>query len=127
MPVTANAEFAVVPAADAFVEPYGWGTLSFLADGRSGTSPHVSLARVTIAAGKRNMLHRHPNCDELLYLLKGRLHHRAGKRWVDLAPGDTIRIAKGVVHQAEVVSSEDAEMLVVYSVGDRETEVIEEA
>ncbi|MBE7462132.1 MAG: cupin domain-containing protein [Planctomycetes bacterium] len=126
MSIVAEPTYAVIPKSDARSEPYGWGTLTFLADGKSGTSPEVSMARVTIQAGKRNILHRHPNCDELLYLLKGKLKHLVGDKWVTLEAGDTIRIARGLVHQAEVVSAEDADMIVVYSAGDRETEVLGE-
>ena len=118
--------FALIPSADATSHPYGWGTLTFLADAAGGTSLHVSMAHVTIKAGTRNMLHRHPNCDELLYLLQGTIRHSAGEKWVEMRPGDTIRITRGVPHQAEVTSSEDAVMLVVYSAGDRETEVLAE-
>ena len=119
-------EYSLIKAREGRAMPYGWGSLCFLADGSSGTSPEVSMARVVIAAGKRNILHIHPNCDELLYLLAGKLKHRAGEKWVEMEVGDTIRIARGVVHQAEVVSAEDAEMIVVYSVGERETVVLEE-
>jgi len=119
-------DFAFIPEAEARVLPYGWGTLSFLAEAAEGVSAHVSLARVTIKSGTRNMRHRHPNCDELLHLLHGTLRHSAGDVWVDMRPGDTIRISRGVAHQAEVTSTDDAVMLVVYSAGDRQTEEVAE-
>ena len=121
-----TAEYSLIRAGEARVLPYGWGSLCFLADAFGGTSPHVSMAKVVIAAGKRNMLHVHPNCDELLYLLTGRVRHRVGEKWIDMAPSDTIRIARGIIHQAEVTSTQDAEMIVVYSAGDRQTVVLEE-
>ena len=126
MPKTITPDYALIPAADARSHPYGWGTLTFLADAEGGTSPHVSMAHVTIRAGTRNMRHCHPNCDELLYLLAGHLRHAAGEAWVDMAPGDTIRITANVPHQAEALGTEDAVMLVVYSAGDRETDVLDE-
>jgi quercetin dioxygenase-like cupin family protein len=126
MSIVNTPQYSLVPAADAKTLPYGWGTLRFLADTSTGNSPDVSMAFVSIAGGKRNILHRHPNCEELLYLLKGKMKHLAGETWVTLNPGDTIRIARGVIHQAQVLSNEDAEMIVVYSVGDRETEVLQE-
>ena len=126
MPILVEDNYSFVPEKAARTEPYGWGSLTFLVDGTSGTSPNVSMARVTIQAGKRNILHQHPNCDELLYLLEGNIRHLCGDTWVTLEAGDTIRIAQGLVHQAEVTSDVDADMIVVYSAGDRETVVLEE-
>ena len=124
MAIVIKPDFALVPLPDARSLPYGWGKLTFLADATSGTSADVSMAFVTIQGGQKNMRHRHPNCDELLYLIKGKLRHSAGEEWVEMNPGDTIRISRGVIHQAEVISKEDAEMIVVYSAGDRETEML---
>ena len=119
-----TADYSLIRAGEARVIPYGWGSLCFLADASAGTSLDVSMAKAVVAAGKRNRLHVHPNCDELLYLLVGLIRHRVGEKWVTMAPGDTIRIARGVIHQAEVTSAQDAEMIVVYSVGDRQTVVL---
>jgi quercetin dioxygenase-like cupin family protein len=126
MSIECTAEYGFVPATEVKPAAYGWGSISFLSDAKVGNSPHVSMARVTLQSGKRNILHTHPNCDELLYLLKGSLRHRCGDKWIPMNAGDTLRVTKGVVHQAEVLSAEDADMIVVYSVGERETVVLEE-
>ena len=103
MSVIITPEFSLIPAAAARQVPYNWGTLTFLADATGGTSPDVSMARVTIQASRRNMLHTHPNCDELLYLIRGRIRHLAGTQWMSMEPGDTLRIARscpsGAGHQ----------------------------
>jgi quercetin dioxygenase-like cupin family protein len=126
MAIESTEEYALIPAGAVKAAAYGWGTLSFLCDANAGESPHVSMARVTLQSGKRNILHTHPNCDELLYLLHGTIRHRCGEKWVTMRAGDTLRVSKGVVHQAEVLSSDDADMIVVYSTGQRETVVLEE-
>ncbi|UCD00109.1 MAG: ThuA domain-containing protein [Phycisphaerales bacterium] len=96
-----------------------WGTLTWLAGKNIGNAEGLVLGRVTIRAGKSNPRHRHPNCEEVLYLLKGRLEHTMDDRTFTLAAGDTITIGPGVFHNATCIGNEDADMIVVYSEGIR--------
>ncbi|MEI9897946.1 MAG: cupin domain-containing protein [Chthoniobacter sp.] len=59
----------------------------------------MSFGRSTIRAGHSNPRHRHPNCDEILHLLRGRLEHTQGQHLCVLEPGDTVCIPKGIWHQ----------------------------
>jgi quercetin dioxygenase-like cupin family protein len=126
MSKTINEDYAFSPAADNKIVPFDWGSLRFLLDSSDGASQHASMLIATIKSGTSNMRHRHPNCDELLYLLKGHIRHAAGPAWVEMKPGDTIRIARNVPHQAQVIGPEDAVMVVVYSTGLRETVAVED-
>jgi uncharacterized cupin superfamily protein len=47
---------------------------------------------VTIKAGQANPRHRHPNCDEILHLISGRLEHTLGDERMILELGDSISI-----------------------------------
>jgi len=96
-----------------------WGSLSWLAGRKIGNAEGLVLGRVTIKAGKSNPRHRHPKCEEVLYLLKGRLEHTLGDKTFTLSAGDTITIGAGVFHDAACIGSEDADMIVVYSEGIR--------
>ena len=96
-----------------------WGTLSWLANRQIGNAEGLTLGRVTIKAGQTNPRHRHPNCEEVLYLLKGRLRHTLGDMNFTMSAGDVITIAPGVFHNATCIGAEDAEMIVVYSQGTR--------
>jgi len=49
-------------------------------------------------AGKGHAFHKHPGCEEILYVIEGQ-----AEQWVDterrmLAPGDVAHIPKNVVH-----------------------------
>ena len=96
-----------------------WGTLRWLANRQIGNAEGLTLGRVTIKAGQTNPRHRHPNCEEVLYLLKGRLRHTLGDKSFTMSAGDVITIAPGVFHNAACIGAEDADMIVVYSQGTR--------
>ena len=99
-----------------------WGKLTWLASRELGNSNTMTFGRVTIPADQTNPRHRHPNCDEILHLLCGRLEHRLGDDLFLLNPGDTISIPAGQWHNARALDGMDAEMVICFSSADRETE-----
>lgn len=96
-----------------------WGSLTWLASQKIGNADGLTLGRVVIRKGQSNPRHTHPNCEEALYLLTGRLEHTLGDERVVLEPGDTIVLDAGVPHNATSIGDEDADMIVAYSSGDR--------
>ena len=87
---------------------------------------NMTLGEVTITAGFANPLHRHDNCEELLYLIEGALEHRIGDDTFVLGPGDVIRVPVGVPHQGRNAGDVPARMVVAYNSGDRHFEVVDE-
>jgi len=96
-----------------------WGSLTWLAGTKYGNADGLVLGRVTLKAGMSNPRHRHPRCEEVLYMLKGRIVHGLGNESYTLSAGDTITIPAGVFHDAKCISDEDADMIVAYSEGIR--------
>jgi len=97
-----------------------WGNLRWLANQEIGNADRLTLGRVLVRKGKSNPRHCHPNCEEVLYLLSGRLEHTVGSKTVILDPGDTLSIPAGVYHNALNIGDEDADMIVAYSCGTRD-------
>ena len=95
-----------------------WGSLCWMAN-KKLTSSNLTLGRVTIKKGQSNPRHAHPNCEEILYLLKGRLDHSLGDKSHIMEAGDSIAVPAGVFHHGINVGEEDADMIVAYSSGDR--------
>ncbi|MEP6670023.1 MAG: cupin domain-containing protein [Chthoniobacter sp.] len=114
---------AVCRAAAGEVIETAWGRLVWTASGQVGNAMTMSLGRATIFAGKENPRHRHPNCDEILHLVAGRLEHTQGEHRCVLEPGDTVCIPKGVWHQARALGGCDAEIVICFDSPDRLTEV----
>jgi quercetin dioxygenase-like cupin family protein len=114
---------ALCRATEGEVIEMSWGRLVWTASGAVGNSSKMSLGRSTIKAGQSNARHRHPNCDEILHLIKGRLEHIQDDRRCVLEPGDTVCIAKGVWHQARALGGDDAEIVICFDSPNRLTEV----
>jgi quercetin dioxygenase-like cupin family protein len=108
--------------ADAHHQDFPWGSVSFLASRRLGNSTTMTFGRATMQPGHRPTRHRHPNCDEILHVLSGRVRHSLGEEFFELSAGDTISIPMGVWHGAEALGDETAEMTICFSSADRETD-----
>ena len=103
-----------------------WGRLVWLVSGTVMPGAEQTFGVVTIAPGKRNPLHAHPNCEEVLYVLSGECDHRMGEELFHLKPGSVIRIPRGVPHWARCTSAEPLVAVISFSSPDRRTETLEE-
>lgn len=108
--------------ADGEVLEFPWGRIVWLASRSLGNSTTMTFGRVIIKAGAANPRHRHPNCDEILHLLSGRLEHSFGTEIFLMEAGDTISLPAGVWHNARALGETDAEMTISFSSAERETE-----
>lgn len=104
-----------------------WGHLSWLIGAGSDPAPGVeqTFGVVTIQPGKRNPLHAHPNCEELLYVISGTCDHLLGDGLHKLGPGSVIRIPRGIPHWAMCTSAEPLRVVVSFSAPDRATTNLE--
>ena len=113
---------AICRAAAGEVLDSPWGRLVWSASRQLGNSMTMTFGRTTILAGRQNPRHRHPNCDEILHVLSGRVEHLLGEELCTLEPGDTISIPQGVWHQARALGDHDADVVICFSSADRITE-----
>ena len=96
-----------------------WGSQVWLAH-RALTGSSLSLTRMILTPGHSGEAHRHPNADEVIYLIKGRVEVRAGAETFPLEVTDALAIPGGLSHQIHNTGIEDAELIIAYSTGDRE-------
>ena len=71
--------------------------------------------------GKRNPVHFHPNCEEVLYVISGQGLQSCDGRTIPLKAGMTIRIPAKVKHNLVNTGTETLRALVSFSTGDRQT------
>ena len=64
-----------------------------------------SLAHAIVPKGKRTLLHRHPNTEELYHVVGGRGRMTLGKDTYPVEPGDTVLIRPGTPHCIEAIGS----------------------
>jgi quercetin dioxygenase-like cupin family protein len=100
---------------------FDWGSIQWLVNRELFAGAELTFGYVEIAPGSKNPRHLHPNCDEVLYVLDGRLEHSLGEEVVELEPGAALLIPQGVAHDARNPGPSPARVVVAYSSGDRQT------
>lgn len=115
-------DIQILPYKSASIIPFEWGELTWYACAELGNSDEVTVGRCLLKPGESNPRHYHPNCAEILVVLKGRILHTSaddGKQ--EMAEGDTATIPAHIWHQAENIGTEDALLLIVFTSAERET------
>jgi quercetin dioxygenase-like cupin family protein len=69
------------------------------------------LLEDVLEPNKVTPLHRHPDADEAIYVLGGRILLHVEGQTRELGPGGVVLIARGVEHAFKVVSPEGAKIL----------------
>jgi quercetin dioxygenase-like cupin family protein len=101
---------------------FDWGSLRWLASRQLGNSDALTAGLCVLRPGAANPRHHHPNCEEVLHVLEGRISHALGNgSEAELGPGDTVTLPAGAAHYARNVGGADAVLFVCFSSADRET------
>jgi quercetin dioxygenase-like cupin family protein/type 1 glutamine amidotransferase len=109
----------VLPAAEVEALPQPWGQLQWFASRELGNSTTMTVGQATIKPGQENPPHWHPNCDEILHVVRGHIMHRVGDKQYEMRAGDTVVIPEGTVHNARNIGEEDAVLIVSFNSADR--------
>ena len=125
-PIPAAWAGTVTDAEQLPVEQSAWGTLQWVCNEKlmPGSAQTVGLA--TILPGKRNPVHHHPNCEEVLYVIAGQGLHSYDGRTIPLKAGMSIRIPAKVKHNLVNTGTETLRTMISFSSGDRKTVFLEE-
>lgn len=67
-----------------------------------------------------NPRHYHPNCDEILSYISGRIRHTMNEVTVEMGAGDTVSIPKGGLHNATNIGDIDAVLSITFDSAYRE-------
>ena len=110
---------------DLQIQTFDWGTLHWLANAKLFPGAVQTFGLCQLHPGKKNPLHYHPNCEELLYVLEGRGRHSIDGQWVELRSGTAIRVPVGVKHNLTNEGTETMVCVIAFSSGDRQTVFLE--
>ena len=106
-------------------EHFDWGTLKWLSNASLVPGAEQTLGICQIDPGRRNPVHYHPNCEEVLYMLSGTGMHSLDGKLVPISTGDTIRIPTGVKHNLQNTGHDPIRCLIAFSSGRRQTVFLE--
>ena len=113
------------------VEPevLDWGRLRWLSNPPSTGAKDLTVINVTLAPGKGHDFHKHPDQEEVIYVVAGRV-----EQWVDrekriLGPGDSAFLPAGTVHASFNVGDGEANIVAILGpcVGEKGYEVVDVA
>lgn len=110
---------------DAPIQSFDWGTLQWLANGAIFPGAAQTLGVCHLFAGKRNPLHYHPNCEEILYVQQGTGKHLLDDQWIAVRPGAVVRIPIGMKHQLINEGTDTLITIIAFSSADRLTVFLE--
>ena len=90
-----------------------WGTLRWLSNPPSTGAGQLTVIDVTLAPGKGHDFHKHPDQEEVLYVVAGRV-----EQWVDremriLGPRDSAFLPADMVHASFNVGDTDARIVAI--------------
>ncbi len=115
-------KFVITESDKAEQVDFDWGRLYWYASGPQGNSDHMTVGKCVLSPGQENPKHYHPNCEEVLHVISGKIEHFVdGDGWTAMGPSDTITIARDVWHQARNVGDVEAHLLICFSSKDRQT------
>lgn len=83
-----------------------------------GAEQTIGLA--TFDAGRSNVEHVHPNCEEVVYVVEGEVTHTLGIQRTTLRAGDLIVVPRGVAHQLINESATPCRAYIVFSAPERQ-------
>ncbi len=98
-----------------------WGVLTWFVSRELKNSDTLTTGRVLLRPGQQAPRHYHPNCDEVLMVLQGRILQMINDVSVEMRVGDVVSIPTGAVHGSRNIGTEDAIMALSYSSADRTT------
>ena len=87
-----------IPAAEAERESLDWGQLAWLSRPSSTGAKQLTVIEVDLLPGKGHNFHKHPDQEEVIYVIEGKV-----EQWLDqakriLTPGDSVFIPADMVH-----------------------------
>jgi len=97
-----------------------WGQLRWFTSAELKNSRTMTTGVAIIQPGKANPVHFHPNCDEVLHVIRGKISHTMNEVTAEMNAGDSISIPQGVLHNATNIGTEDAVLGISFSSAYRE-------
>jgi quercetin dioxygenase-like cupin family protein len=98
-----------------------WGSMVWHTE--ADATAELSLAEMTIRARCSSPPHRHPNCEEMVFVREGVVVLAIDGTRRDLRAGESARVGRGAAHHV-VAGEVDAALVLVWSAGQREYQAV---
>ncbi len=104
-----------------------WGNLIRLSGPITTKAAQLVVIEVHISPGKGHDFHKHPNQEEVIYVIEGEIEQWVDKEKTTLTAGESAFIPADVVHASFNVGTANAKLLAILSpsVGEEGYELVE--
>ena len=102
-----------VMAREARPETLDWGRLAWLSNPPKTGAEHLTVIEVTLAPSKGHNFHKHPDQEEVIYVLSGKVEQWIGYDKHMLGPGDSAHIPADAVHASFNIGEGDARLVAI--------------
>jgi quercetin dioxygenase-like cupin family protein len=103
-------------------ETTGFGSVHWAVRAGDPEGAEQTAGLAVFDAGKGNVEHVHPNCEEIVFVLDGGVEHTLGDQSTTLSEGDLIVVPRGVPHRLFNHGPGAARAFVLFSSPDRRFE-----
>src|SRR5690348_10269943 len=94
-------------------EQLEWGSLAQFSSPAASSSNNLVVFEVRFTPAGGHNFHKHPNQEEVIYVLEGEIEQWIHQEKRILRPGDSAFIAPDVVHASFNVTDRDAKLLAI--------------
>ena len=110
-------------------EKLDWGKLRWMSHPPSTGAGQLTVIEVSVEPGQGHDFHKHPDQEEVIYCVAGKVEQWLGEERREMGPGDSVFIRADVVHATFNIGDEDAVLLAILGpcVGDMGYELVEVA
>ena len=115
--------------ADTPPEVLDWGSLRWMSHPPSTGAGQLTVIEVTLAPGKGHDFHKHPDQEEVIYVVSGQVEQWLEQESRTMGAGDSVFIGADVVHASFNTGDTDAKVLAILGpcVGDGGYELVDVA
>jgi len=112
---------AFVASSEAREAPLPHCVLRWLCQGEFSDLTGLAVGEATFPVGGGHGPHRHPNAEEILYVLRGQALQGVGDEQRELYPGDAALVRRDEIHWSRSAGDEPLVLLVIFSHAKPET------
>ncbi|MBI3960742.1 MAG: cupin domain-containing protein [Chloroflexi bacterium] len=104
-----------------------WGVMGWLSRPATTGAKDLVVIEVRLEPGFGHNFHKHPQQEEVIYVVSGGVEQWVGRESTTLAPGDGVFIGADVVHASFNTGRETARLIAILgpSVGDEGYQLVE--
>ncbi|MCB0214708.1 MAG: cupin domain-containing protein [Anaerolineae bacterium] len=94
-------------------EQLDWGEVGWVANPPTTEAQDITVMEVTLKVGAGHNFHKHPDQEEVIYVMAGQIEQWLEEEKMTLNPGDSIFIEPDVVHASFNIGDGMAKLMVV--------------